>query len=79
MYENYFYNLINRPTSNAKTTATLIDNIFTNMKSEITSLSGILLTNVTDHFAIFHAIEVDKKARDEEFILTRKFREKNKL
>ena len=64
MYENSFYNLINRPTRNAKTTATLIDNIFTNnMKIEIASLSGILLTNITDHYAIFHAIEVDKKAR----------------
>ena len=63
MYENSFYNLINRPTRNAKTTATLIDNIFTNnIKIEIASLSGILLTNITDHYDIFHAIEVDKKS-----------------
>ena len=29
IYENYFYNLIDRPTRNAKTTAKLINNIFT--------------------------------------------------
>ena len=49
---------INRPTRITASTASLIDNIFTNNQSEsLRSKQGILLTDITDHFPIFHIIK----------------------
>ena len=52
LYTHNIYPLTNKPTRITKESATLIDNILT---SEITSTikSGILLSDVTDHFPIF--------------------------
>ena len=44
--------LINRPTRVAKSSATLIDNIFTN-NIEATKFQGIFYTDISDHFPIF--------------------------
>lgn len=45
--------LINRPTRISSHSATLIDHLYTNNIS-VNSLSGILITDISDHFAIFH-------------------------
>ena len=48
--------MISRPTTITSTSATLIDNIFTNNHDDLNcSLSGILVAGISDHFPIFHA------------------------
>ena len=56
MFYSYgFMPLINRPTRIAHTSASIIDNILTNNHTDIAnSQHGILLTDVSDHFPIFH-------------------------
>ncbi len=50
LFSASYFPLINRPTRVAETTATLIDNIFTNQYDEDNHLSGIIPTD----FPIFH-------------------------
>ena len=55
MYANSFIPMINRPTSLTKDTCTLIDNIYTNHYSiKNDNYSGILTTDISDHFPVFH-------------------------
>ena len=60
MYSNAYIPLINRPTRITKETSTLIDNIFTNNYDIKDSLySGILQTDISDHYIVFHLSESD--------------------
>ena len=52
-----FLPLITKPTRVSSHSATLIDHIYTNKKN-ITSTSGIVITDVADHFGIFTLIEL---------------------
>ena len=61
-FSNLFFNqfsssgyipLITRPTRITKSTATLIDNIFTNNLSHTEHLSGIMVNDISDHLPIF--------------------------
>ena len=55
MYSNSFFPCITKPTRVSKTSSTLIDNIFSNDYSEATtSVSGILYTDVSDHFPVYY-------------------------
>ena len=55
MSSSRFLPLITRPTRVTATSATLIDNIFTNYLEGIShSIQGLLITDVSDHFPIFH-------------------------
>ena len=55
MYANSFIPLINRPTRVTEHSATLIDHIYTNnIKDNIHMFQGILVTDISDHYAIFH-------------------------
>ena len=45
---------INKPTRVGNRSATLIDNIFTNNFMDKESMSGIIYTDITDHFPVFH-------------------------
>jgi len=49
--------LITNPTRIAKSTATLIDNIFTNNLSRTKHSSGILINDISDHLPIFTITE----------------------
>ena len=71
--------LINRPTRISKTSATLIDNIFTNNHSDlVNSCHGILITDISDHFPIFH-INKSISNVDQDFdIVKRSFSDQNK-
>ena len=51
-YHNNMYPLIDRPTRVTPSSATLIDNIFTNVFSHQIK-SGVCVVNLTDHFPIF--------------------------
>ena len=47
--------MIYKPTRETSTTATLIDNIFTNSYSvDNLLLQGLLIADISDHHAIFH-------------------------
>ena len=63
MFSNGFIPLITRPTRVTQSTATLIDNIFTNQLAEIHNnfLQGILLTYISDHYPIFCVNNTIKK------------------
>ena len=58
MYSNSLLPMILKPTRETVTTATLIDNIFTN-KYHINDniLQGIFVTDISDHYMIFHISE----------------------
>lgn len=55
--ENFYsfglFPLINKPTRITYDTATLIDNIFSNVMSDTNMINGIFYTNITDHFPVF--------------------------
>ena len=58
MYSCSFLPLIHKPTRVTQTTATLIDNIFTNdLQMYKNTMNGILLSNISDHFPIFHIVK----------------------
>ena len=55
MHANSFIPIINRPTRVTRDTCTLIDNIYTNnynIKND--NYSGLLTTDISDHFPVFH-------------------------
>ena len=54
MYSHSYLPIILRPTRVGSTSATLIDHIWTNSPQSV-STSGIILSNVSDHFAVFSA------------------------
>ena len=55
MSSSGFLPLITRPTRVTATSPTLIDNIFTNYLGDIGhSIQGLFITDVSDHFPIFH-------------------------
>jgi hypothetical protein len=54
MFAHLYVPLINRPTRLCRSSATLIDNIFTNNISVSYAKSGILRTDISDHMPIFH-------------------------
>ena len=79
LYGASFVPLITRPTRITKETATLIDNIFTNNLQDIsTSFQGILVTDISDHFPIFHIRQQPLKIDKEVFMYRRTFSERNK-
>ena len=55
MYSNMLFPLITRPTRVTANSATLIDNIFTNNYcSNDWSAQGIFVTDISDHYPVFH-------------------------
>ena len=61
-YDNLFQYgivpLINKPTRVTSNSATLIDNIFTNVFFETSLKKGILKSSISDHFPIFAAVNI---------------------
>ena len=53
LYSHSIFPLISKPTRKARNSATLIDNIFTNDIANSEIVSGILYTDISDHFPIF--------------------------
>ena len=55
MHANSFIPIINRPTRVTRDTCTLIDNIYTNnYNTKNDNYSGLLTTDISDHFPVFH-------------------------
>ena len=79
MYCNEFLPLISRPTRITSTSATLIDNIFTNNHDDLNcSLNGILVADISDHFPIFHVNCSFTVEETDSCLVTRVYNEKNK-
>ena len=56
MFSMSFIPLVNRPTRVTDSSATIIDNIFTNTVHMDICITGILPTDITDHFPVFHLV-----------------------
>ena len=80
MFSNGFIPLISRPTRVTQSTATLIDNIFTNQLAELHNnfFQGILLTDISDHYPIFCVNNTIKKETVTATISRRNFCKRNK-
>ena len=78
VFQNDFLPLIHRATRVTKTTATAIDHIITdaNFKNKMTS--GIIKTDITDHFPIFTILEkYNKNPPEKTKLMKRDFTEEN--
>ena len=77
MHANSFIPIINRPTRVTRDTCTLIDNIYTN-NYNITNdnYSGLLTTDISDHFPVFHlsknAVNILLTMNIKQFVLSMK-------
>jgi len=72
-----FYPLINKPTRITENTATLIDNIFTNVH-HIDTKSGIWIVDISDHLPIFTALPPNsKKCKTKKVIAKQDFSQEN--
>jgi len=72
-----FLPVIHKPTRVSHSSSTFIDHIYYNKVCKNT-LSGIILTDVADHFGIFHIIHESSKAiKKQQFTTTRKITEIN--
>ena len=89
-FSNLFFNqlsssgyipLITRPTRITKSTATLIDNIFTNNLSRTEHLNGILFNDISDHLPIFtiteHEMHINTVSSETDSYATRTIRKKS--
>ena len=71
-----FLPLITKPTRITSTSATLIDHIYRNNICKA-SISGIILTDVADHFGIFYCVKCKPTQSKNAIIKKRSFSERN--
>ena len=64
MYSFSYIPVINKPSKVQKNSVTLIDNIFSNNINGTFDLSGILYTDVSDHFPVFYMLNNVKQSKD---------------
>ena len=77
MFSNMYVPLINRPTRVSKSTATIIDNIFTNCKHFDSAFSGIMYTDISDHFPVFVIDNLQTQNEDTPYSLRRFYNNRN--
>ena len=78
MYTHAYVPLITRPTRVTNKSATLIDNIYTNDVQNISSyIQGLLITEITDHYPIFHCNKTIKEKEKDLYIWKRSVNTKN--
>ena len=61
VFQNGIFPVINRPTRVTKSSATVIDHILTNTIIDSHIQSGIIKTDISDHFAVFSLIKTNFK------------------
>lgn len=80
LHSHSFLSLINRPTRITATSATLIDNIFTNCTNLENSFQGLLVTDVSDHLPIFYVEHQQTHiSTNDEYIIRRNMSQRNRL
>ena len=57
VFQNNIFPVINRPNKSTKTGVTIFDHILTNNIIESPLHSGVVKTDFSDHFAMFHLLE----------------------
>lgn len=75
-FANGFLQLVMKPTRVNKSSATLIDHIYTNSTSNSYHTS-IIIDDTSDHFPLFHTISIDKKKSRQNHFYARKFGDEN--
>ena len=76
---NGFLPLITRPTRVTPTSARLIDNIFTNNIAVVSHcMQGLLVTDVSDHYPIFHINKEFVLKENDVYVHKRLFTSSNK-
>ena len=79
MSSNSFLPLITRPTRVTANSATLIDNIFTNhFDCSLQSSEGIFVTDITDHYPVFHINHQIFASETEIYMERRLYNQRNK-
>ena len=79
MSSNGFLPLITRPSRVTATSATLIDNIFTNDIGDINhSVQGLFITDISDHFPVFHIAKQMEIEEKDAYIYKRLYGSQNK-
>ena len=71
MFSHSYFPLVNKPTRVTDTSATLIDNIFSNSCLHQDTIQGILYTEISDHFPIF-LIQTNKKSNVQKQVIKRR-------
>ena len=72
LFSNSFIPLINKPTRVIHNTATIIDYIFRNKYENYNKyMTGILTTDISDHYPIFHITLCHNKPKEENYQLIR--------
>ena len=72
MFSNCFKPLTNKPTRVTLKTTTIIDNIFANeYENENKYMTGILTTDISDHYPIFHITAYKNKPKEDSHQLMR--------
>ena len=72
MYSYAFLPLITKPTRITPTSATLIDNIYSNdIPGENIQMQGIIYTDISDHLSIFLFTKLNNNTKDDKIIKTR--------
>ena len=75
IYSSSCIPLISKPTRVTDSSATLIDNIFTNILPP--PKSGILVTDISDHFPVFTHFPLSKNCPKPDYIPTREYTDEN--
>jgi hypothetical protein len=70
-FSHSFLPTINRPTRITPTSASLIDNVFTNFHDQSNSYSGIILADTSGHFPVFFIQFNEVNSKSDEFITYR--------
>ena len=72
------YPSLTLPTRIAETSATLIDNVFTNCDNKNLHTAGIIITDISDHFPYIYMIKPNKGyLNPPKFVFNRKFSKEN--
>ena len=72
-FSNSFIPLINKPTRISKYNATIIDHLLTNTFINKNYITGILKTDISDHFPVFFISETElSKTNQSNFVYKRK-------
>ena len=78
LYSNGLIPVINRPTRVTDHSATLIDHIFTSNYTATSLYQGILVTDISDHYPIFHIAQFDTSSKmADEYFYKRNMSQKN--
>ena len=78
MYSYTLFPLIRKPTRIQSNSATLIDNIFSNISLDGLYFNGILVTDVSDHYPVFHIDIGHEFKKEEPYMLKRDICARNK-